>query len=122
VKEGGNNTKYFHLMTSGKHRNKRIFQLEQGEGTIVGEQNLKVYITEHYKKLFRVPAKNHFSMCGDNINDIPWLSPEENSILIADFTKKEVHEATSRMEHNMAPGQTGSCGVTKLLGRLLTMT
>jgi hypothetical protein len=26
------------------------FQLEQDEGTIVGEDNLKVYITEYYKK------------------------------------------------------------------------
>jgi hypothetical protein len=28
-----------------------IFQLEQEEGTIVGEDNLKVYTTEYYKKI-----------------------------------------------------------------------
>jgi hypothetical protein len=36
VQEGGNNTKYFHLIANGKHRKKKIFQLEHDEGTIVG--------------------------------------------------------------------------------------
>ena len=55
IQEGGNNTKYFHMIANGKHRRKRIFQLEQDDGTIVGQQNLKVYITEFYKKLFGAP-------------------------------------------------------------------
>ena len=28
IQEGGNNTKYFHLIANGKHRKKKIFQLE----------------------------------------------------------------------------------------------
>ena len=48
IQEGGNNTKYFHLIANGKHRKKKIFQLEQDEGTIVGDSNLKVYISEYY--------------------------------------------------------------------------
>ena len=36
IQESGDNTKYFHLIANGKHRRKRIFQLEQDEGTIVG--------------------------------------------------------------------------------------
>jgi hypothetical protein len=52
IQEGGNNTKYFHLMANGKYRKKRIFQLEQDEGTIIGEENLKIYISDYYKKLF----------------------------------------------------------------------
>jgi hypothetical protein len=48
IQEGGDNTKYFHLIANGKHRKKRISQLEQDEGTIVDEDNLKVYITEFY--------------------------------------------------------------------------
>ena len=55
IREGGANTKYFHLIANGKHRKKRIFQLEQDEGTIVGESNLKVFISEFYKKLFGAP-------------------------------------------------------------------
>ena len=51
VQEGGNNTKYFHLIANGKHRKYKKIQLEQDEGTIVGSENLKVYITEYYKKI-----------------------------------------------------------------------
>jgi hypothetical protein len=46
IQEGGDNTKYFHLIANGKHRKKKFFQLEQDEGTIVGDDNLKTYITE----------------------------------------------------------------------------
>jgi hypothetical protein len=58
VQEGGNNTKYFHLIANKKHRKNRISQLEQDEGTIVVEEKLKVYIIEYYKKLFGAPIKN----------------------------------------------------------------
>lgn len=39
-----NNTKYFHMIANGKHRKTRIFRLEQEEGIIEGEENLKRYI------------------------------------------------------------------------------
>jgi hypothetical protein len=107
IQEGGNNTKYFHLIANGKHRKKKIFQLEQDEGTIVGEENLKVYITEFYKKLFGDPDQNGFSMMEEQVGDIPQLSAEENEILTADFTEDEVLEAISQMEHNKAPGPDG---------------
>jgi hypothetical protein len=41
IQEGGNNTRYFHLVANGKHRRKNIFQLEQDEGTIIGQENVK---------------------------------------------------------------------------------
>jgi hypothetical protein len=104
---GGNNTRYFHLIANGKHRNKRIYQLEQDEGTIVGEENLKVYITEYYKKLFGAPAINNFTLREDFTSDIPQLYPGENNLLTADFTEKEVFEAISMMKHNKAPGPDG---------------
>jgi hypothetical protein len=103
VQEGGNNTKYFHLIVNGKHGKKKIFQLEQDEGTIVGDENLKVYITEYYKKIFGDPDHNSASMIEDQVTDIPQLSTEENVILTIDFTEEEVLEAISQMEHNKAP-------------------
>jgi hypothetical protein len=62
IQEGGNNTKYFHLIANGKHRRKNFFQLEQEEGTIVGQDNLKTYISEYYKNLFGDPTPNHLGM------------------------------------------------------------
>jgi hypothetical protein len=93
IQEGGDNTKYFHLIANGKHRRKKFFQLEQDEGTIVGQINLKMYISEYYKSLFWAPIKNYFSMRESDKADIPQISEEENIILAADFTEKEVYEA-----------------------------
>jgi hypothetical protein len=73
----------------------------------VGNENLKIYITKYYKKLFGNPLKNDFSLMGDRIHDIPQLSSTENRLLIVNFTANEVHEAISQMEHNKAPGLDG---------------
>jgi hypothetical protein len=58
IQEGGDNTKYFHLIANGKHRRKKNYRLEQDEGTIIGQENLKNYISEYYKMLFGPPASN----------------------------------------------------------------
>mgnify|MGYP005817126497 CR=1 FL=1 len=49
VVQGDPNTQFFHMIANGKHIKKRILQLEQDEGTILGQENLKLYITEYYK-------------------------------------------------------------------------
>jgi mannosylglycoprotein endo-beta-mannosidase len=107
VQEGGNNTKYFHLIANGKHRKKENFQLEQDEGIIVREENLKVYIIEYYKKLFGAPTENNFILREDLVADIAQLSTEENNILTVDFTQEEVFDAISQMELNKAPVPDG---------------
>jgi hypothetical protein len=40
----------------------KVFQLEQDEGTIVGHENLKNYITEYYKNLFGAQEPNYLSL------------------------------------------------------------
>ena len=107
VQEGGNNTKYFHMVANGKHRRKRIFQLEQDDGIVVGQENLKVYITEFYKNLFGAPGENFFSLDEAVVQDIPQLSEQENNILKAQFTEQEVYDAIFQMEKNKAPGPDG---------------
>ena len=57
--------------------------------------------------MFGAPATNNFSLREELVADIPQLSVEENNILIADFTEKEVFEAISQMKHNKAPGPDG---------------
>ena len=107
IQEGGNNTKIFHLIANGKHRKKKIFQLEQDEGTIIGEENLRNYITEYYKILFGDSIPNNISLNEGLIYDIPQLTNEENRILTTDFLVKEVFEAISQMELNKASGPDG---------------
>jgi hypothetical protein len=94
------------LIAKGKHK-KKIFHVEQDGGTIVGEDNLKFYITKYYKKLFGEPSHNSFSLMEDRIEHIPQLSTEENAILTADFTENEVLQAISQIKLNKAPGPDG---------------
>jgi hypothetical protein len=104
---GDCNTKYFHLVANGKQRKTRIFQLEQEEGFVVGEEKLKSYITNYYKKLFGAPKENNFSLVEDYRNDIPQVSREENDILVSTFTEQEVKITIFQMEHNKASGPDG---------------
>jgi hypothetical protein len=115
--EGGNNTRYFHLIANGKHRKKKIFQLEQQEETIVGEDNLKVYITEFYKKLFGAPAPSNISLIEEVVHDIPQISLAGNEILTNPFTEEEVFEAISRMKLNKAPGRFSGGVLSKKIGK-----
>jgi hypothetical protein len=110
-------------MANGRYRKKRIFQLEQEEGTIIGEENLRLYISDFYKNLFRAPAKNNFIMREDLVADITRVTPEENIILTAAFTEKEVLDAIMEMEHNKASDQMGPrLNFINAFGRCLKMT
>ena len=105
--QGGANTRFFQLVANGRHRKTRIFQLEQDEGTIVGHDNLKTYITEYYKNLFGEPEQNDFSLNEDTTEDIPQVSQIENEFLCDEFSEKEIRDAVFQMEHNKAPGPDG---------------
>ena len=76
--EGDANTKYFHLVANGKHRKTRIFQLEQEEGIVCGDAELKKYITKYYKSLFGPPDISLLSMDESRREDIPQVSEKEN--------------------------------------------
>lgn len=56
------------------------------------------------------------------INDSPWISQEENNILIANFSEKEVYDAIMQMEKKLkARDQMGfPWSFTKSFGRLLS--
>jgi hypothetical protein len=70
----------------------------------VGDENLQVYIFEYYKKLFGEPATSTLTMNEDFYQNIPQLTPDENNILVVEFTEKEVKYAIFQMELNKAPG------------------
>jgi len=107
VLPGDNNTRYFQMIANGKHRKKRIFSLDNDGVKIEGQNNLKNYITQFYKKLFRPSEENHFAFDESRIDDIPQVSQSENEFLTAPFTEKEIRDAIFAMEHNKAPGPDG---------------
>jgi mannosylglycoprotein endo-beta-mannosidase len=81
--EGNANTKYFHLVANGKHRKSRIFRLEQEEGLIQGEKELRDYITKYYKELFGPSKSIPMSLDESRCDDIPQVSIQENEMLVA---------------------------------------
>jgi hypothetical protein len=94
-------------VANGRHRKTKIIQLEQDEGIIVGDANLKVFITDYYKSLFGPHIQNSFSLDETLRHDIPQVSEEENEVLVAPFSEEEVKAAVFDMEHNKAPGPDG---------------
>jgi hypothetical protein len=70
IQEGGHNTKFFHLIANGKHRRKKIFNLNKKKEQIIGQENLKNYISEYYKQLFGPVFTNSYVMEESIIHDI----------------------------------------------------
>jgi hypothetical protein len=93
ILEGDSNTRYFHSVANGRHRKKLIHSLVQDEGTIVGQEQLKTYITNYYKGLFGDPDEGTFTMEESMIQDIPQVSSEENAFLTAPYSEEEVKKA-----------------------------
>jgi hypothetical protein len=88
----------------------------------VGDENLQIYIYEYYKKLFGEPATSTLTMNEDFCQDIHQLTLEENNILVAKFTEKEVKDTIFQMEVNKASRPDGFLwNFIKNFGRLLRM-
>lgn len=96
---GDCNTRYFHMIANGRNRKKRIFSLDHDQQKIEEQENLTKYITSFYKELFGPPPVNDFSLVESWTDDIPHVSPKENSLLTAPFIEKEIREAIFGMEH-----------------------
>jgi len=84
------NTRFFHLVANGKQH---IFTLEQEDDVIVGDLELKKYITNYYKNLFGNPDEINISLVESRIDDIPQVTDAENDTLISAFIEMEVKEA-----------------------------
>ena len=107
VVHGDDNTQFFHMIANGKHRKKKIIQLEQDEETIVGHENLKLYISNFYKQLFGDPFENFVSLDEARVDDIPQLRNDENEILTAPFSEKEISDALFQIGPIKALGTDG---------------
>jgi hypothetical protein len=94
-------------VANGKHRKQHIYRLEDDQGVVVSVDRLKSHITNYYKNPVGTPEQTKVALMEDQILDIPQVTPEENDILIADFTEHEVREAIFQMEHNKALGPDG---------------
>ena len=107
IVQGDDNTQFFHMIANGKHRKKKTIQLEQDEGTIVGHENLKLYISNFYQKLFGAPEENFVSLHEHVVKDLTQLGADENEVMSEPLSKKDVFEAITQMKNNKAPSPDG---------------
>jgi hypothetical protein len=79
--EGEANAKYFHLLVNGRHRKTRIFQLQDGDNIISGDEDLKdlkKHITTYYKGLFGRTEESTFTLDAGRTGGIPQVTKEDN--------------------------------------------
>ena len=105
--EGDDNTRFFHLVANGKHRKQHIYKLENDQGIVIGDDQLKSHITKFYKNFFGSPNASEFTLKEDRIQDIPQVTQEDNEVLTSEFTESEVKNIVFQMEHNKALGPDG---------------
>jgi hypothetical protein len=107
ILKGDNNTKYFQMVANGKRRKTRIFRLEQDEGIIEGEEQIKSYITKYYKNLFGSSEAGRLSLNESLVEDIPQVTGTESEMLVDEFCGKDIKEAIFQMKHSKALGPDG---------------
>jgi hypothetical protein len=105
--EGDYYTRFFHLVANGKYRKQHIYKLENDQGIVIGDDQIKIHITQFYKNLFGSPVASDITLEEDRIQDVPQVTQEENGVLTSEFTKSEVTSVVFQMEHNKAPGPDG---------------
>jgi hypothetical protein len=71
----------------------RIFQLQDGDNIISGDEDHKKHITTYSKGLFGRPEESLFTLDAGRTGDIPQVTEEENRILVEEFTEEEVRMA-----------------------------
>lgn len=79
------NTKHFHLMANRNILKTRSFRIEQDEGVIKGDENLKKFITRYHKYLFGELTTNNFSMVQSAMCNNPQLPQLKNKVLMLYF-------------------------------------
>ena len=92
----------FYVMLVG---GQQLIQVHSCVGVVTRNATQKTLISR--SKLFGASAPSTVLLDEGFNNDIPKISAEENEILTANFTEKEVFEAISQIETNKAPGPDG---------------
>ena len=80
----------------------------EDDGKIIkGDEQLKKYITDYYRRLFGPSDFSPLATDESRREDIPQVTDDEKEKLIANFSFNEIWEAIFQMDHNKAPGPDG---------------
>ena len=103
--EGDANTGFFHKLANGRKRICTIKQLEDGENLISETEQLKKFITDYYKSLFGSEQPSSIHLQSDIWADHGFVTADDNSELVKDFTMAELEHAVSEMKSDTALGK-----------------
>uniref|UniRef100_A0A803PV21 Reverse transcriptase n=1 Tax=Cannabis sativa TaxID=3483 RepID=A0A803PV21_CANSA len=105
LREGDQNSKYFHAMASSRRRNNSIHKLRREDGTWSDwESDLPHVMTDYFQNLFTSSSAD----CVEVVNSIPQVvSNEQNFYLQQLITDEEVKKALFQMHPDKSPGPDG---------------
>ena len=104
VKEGDNNTRFFHRL-GNSHRNANFIKRIEVDGVIYEDElDVRSQLVLFYQGLFEETELGHPTMDG---LDFACIGEEERLTLEKEFTKEEVIQVLKEMEGDKAPGPDG---------------
>jgi hypothetical protein len=104
--EGDANTTYFHSCANGR-RKTRICALEGEEGTISGQNELKAYVVDFYKRLFGSSRHSGVHMSSTFWSSEDQLNEMDRNRLEEPFSEKDMVGAIEGMKSDSAPVSNG---------------
>ena len=106
LKEGDQNTRYFHGKASQRYRKNCIKRLRNKNGEWVdGEDQIAQLFIDYYSELFTTSNPSHLAEVLENIPQV--VSDSMNADLVKPFVKQEVDVALKQMAPLKAPGLDG---------------
>lgn len=109
LKEGEENTKFFHRSALDYRGVNKILSLKNDQGeSIENHQDIATLITEHFNNIAQEPEIDRTEATGNLIKSIPEsISNEQNQALSREISLEEVEEAVKEMPNDKAPGPDG---------------
>lgn len=105
IKEGDQNTKFFHSMATTRRKKNKIEKIKDCDGTWYHNgSGLEQLIVNYYSDLFSGHGNDDVGVC-DLITK--GISDEQNVQLTSPFLEAEIKEALDSMHSNKAPGVDG---------------
>eukprot|EP00253_Pinus_taeda_P008568 PITA_08568 len=109
LKEGEQNTKFFHRSAMDYRNANKILELKSSEGGILrNHKDISDLLSNHFSNIAREPNVNREAAIQEITNAIPnSITGEQNWSLRKRITMEEVEEAVRSMPNDKAPGLDG---------------
>jgi hypothetical protein len=103
--KGDRNIAFFHAFASKRKIKNWIRSLKDENGGLVKGDQLKSFIANQYRQLFKSCARTHFDEVLNRVD--PRVTEEMNEALIKPFTGEEILNALESIGDLKAPGADG---------------